>query len=76
MNYSRFGASCELESAQAVAHLHGHTETAVWRLCLRKKKVDLRTLGKVLKCVIIHERAINVCILYVLIMYLNYVLSC
>ena len=31
---------------------------------------------KVLKCVFIHGRAINVCILYVLIMYLNYLLSC
>ena len=28
------------------------------------------------KCIIIHEGAKNVCILYVLIMYLNYVLSC
>ena len=31
MNYLWFGANCELESAQAVAPLRGHTETAVWR---------------------------------------------
>ena len=58
MNYSRFGASCELESAQAAAHLRGHTETAVWRLCLSQKKVDLRTFRR--QCVIIDERAIYI----------------
>ena len=74
MNYSRFGAICELESEQVVAPLRGRTETAVWRHCLRQYKVDLRipTSGKVInkkKCVIIHERATHLFIVYVLIMY-------
>ncbi len=76
MNYSRFGAIRELESEQAVAPLHGHAGTAVWRHCLRQKKGDLRRQEKFSKCIIIHEVATNVCILYVLIMYLNNVLSC
>ena len=29
VNYSRFGAICKLESAQAVAPLRGHTDTNV-----------------------------------------------
>ena len=41
--YSRFGAICELESAQAIVLQHSHTETAVWRHCLLQKKVDLLT---------------------------------
>ena len=48
--YSRFGAIYELESAQAVALQHGHTETAVWRHCLRQKKVDLHTFRRQEKC--------------------------
>ena len=65
-----FVAICQLESAKEVAPLHGHTNTAVWRHSLRQKKVDLRTFRrqeKCFKCVTIHERATNVCILYVLI---------
>ena len=67
MNCLRFGAIRELESEQAVAPLRGHAGTAVWRHCLRQKKGDLRipTSGKVFKCIIIHEGATNVCILYV-----------
>ena len=71
-------AVCKLESV-VVASLRGHTETAVWRHCWRQKKVDLHTFRRQEKCfqfVIIHERATNVCILHVLIMYLNNVLSC
>ena len=63
MNYSRFGAICELVSEQAERNLCGHTETAVWRHCLRPKKAALRTFRrqeKCSKCVIIHERPTNV----------------
>ena len=35
-----FEVWCKLESAQAVVHLRGHSETAVWHHCL---KIDLRT---------------------------------
>ena len=79
VNYSRFGAICKQESAQAVAPLCGHTETTMWHHCLLQEKVDLRTFRhqeKFFKCVILYERATNVCILYVLIMYLNNALSC
>ena len=54
VNYSRFGAICELDLAQVVA-----SETAVWWNCLRQKKVDLRTFRrqeKCFECVIIHEK--------------------
>ena len=64
MNYLRFGAICELESAQALAPLCGHTETVVWRHCLRQKEVDLHTFRRrenCFKCVIIHERLKNMC---------------
>ena len=63
-------------SSQVVAHLRGHAGTAVWRHCLRQKKGDLRRQEKFFKCIIIHEGATNLCILFVLIMYLNNVLSC
>ena len=76
MNYSRFGAICELESAQVPSCA---SETAVWRPRLRQKNVDLCTFRrqeKCFKCVIIHERATNLYVRYLLIMYLNNVLSC
>ena len=46
-----------------------HTETSVWGHCLRPKKAALRTfrrLEKCFKCVILHERPTNVCILPVM----------
>ena len=64
MNDSRSGAICELESAKGP--LCGHRETGMWRHCLRPKKVALRTFRRqeeCFKCVIIHERSTNVCIL-------------
>ena len=42
MNYSLFSAICELELVRALAPLHGHTETTVWR----QMKVDLRTFRR------------------------------
>ena len=75
MNYSRFGALCNLESAQAVAPLRGHTETAMCRHSRESRFANILTAVKVL-CVILHERATDLCILYVLMMYLNNVLSC
>ena len=62
LNYSQFVAICELERAHHC-----------WR-----QKDDLRTFWrqeKCSKCVIILERATNLCILYVLTMYLKSVLS-
>ena len=64
MNYSRFGAICEVDSAKAErkrsesgakaerkrsesgakAPLCGHTETGMWRHCLRPKKVALQAV--------------------------------
>ena len=68
-------AVCELESAQVVAPqkpLCGAT------VCMKRKSIcvhfDVRKIA--LFCVITHERATNLYILYVLIMCLNKVLSC
>ena len=68
-----FAVSCDLETiisvdrlSRAKATLCGHTETGMWRQCLRPKKVILRTFRrqeKCFKCDSIHERPKNVCIL-------------
>ena len=77
MNYSRFGGICELDSEQAVAPLRGHTETAAQFASKESRFAhsDVRK-SSINVLFIIHERATNVCILYVWITYLNNVLGC
>ena len=75
MNYSRFGALCELESAQAVAHWNPQCDATV---CDKRKSICVHVdVRKSAMCYnITHERATNLSIRYVLIMNLNNVLNC
>ena len=77
MNYSRFGAICELESAEAVAPQKPWCGATV---CIKRKSIcvhfDVRKSALNVLLSIIHEIATHVYILYVSIMYLNNVLSC
>ena len=76
MNYSRFGAICKLESAQAVAPLRGHTEIAMWRHSKESRFANILTVVKVLY-VLFYMKELHICAYFtLLIMYLSNVLSC
>ena len=73
-----FAVWCELETrisagCSAFARSYRNRDVAPLK---RKSICEHFDGGKSYVCVILHERATNVCVLCVLIMYLNNVLSC
>ena len=73
MNYSWFGVIGELESAQAVAPQKPQCGATV---CAKSKSICIHfDIRKRALNVLLYMKATHLCILYVLIMYLNNVLS-